>query len=150
MLKITNKRDVVAGLMFIGIGIAALVAAKDLRMGTPVRMGAGFFPIVLTGILVLLGLVIAASGLRSSEETHVRLAWRPLLVIPVAVAVFALLIDTAGLAITTALIVGLSRFARPGHPWIETALLALGVTVLATLIFYYGLGMNLPLWPSLG
>lgn len=150
MLKITNKRDVLAGLMFIAIGVAALVAAKDLRMGSAVRMGAGFFPIVLTGILILLGLVIAASGLRSSEETGVRLAWRPLVVIPVAVAVFALLINSAGLAVTTALIVVLSRLARPGHAWPETALLALGVTALAALIFSYGLGMNLPLWPSLG
>ena len=115
MLKITNKRDFLAGVMFVVVGVAALVAARDLRMGTPVRMGAGFFPFTLTGLLILLGLVIMASGLRSQDETRVRFAWRPLIVIPAAVAVFAFLINTAGLAITTVVIVVLSRLARPGH-----------------------------------
>ena len=150
MLKITNRRDFLAGLMFVVIGIAALIAATNLRMGTPMRMGAGFFPFVLTGFLILLGLVIMAWGLRSEEETHVRLAWRPLIVIPAAVAVFALLINTAGLALTIAVIVGLSRLARPGHGWTETILLALGATVVTAAVFYYGLGMNLPLCPAFG
>lgn len=148
MLKITNKRDFLAGLMFVVIGVGALIAAKDLRMGSPVRMGAGFFPFALTGLLIVLGLVIMAYGLRSHEETRVGFSWRPLIVIPIAVAVFALLISTAGLAITTALIVILSRLARPGHAWTETVLLALAASILTAAVFYYGLGLNLPLWPD--
>ncbi len=65
MLRITNKRDFLAGLMFIAIGVAALVSGRDLRMGTAVRMGAGFFPFVLTGVLILLGLSRSRRG-----ETH--------------------------------------------------------------------------------
>ena len=148
MLKITNKRDFLAGVMFVAVGVAAMVAARDLRMGTPVRMGAGFFPFALTGLLILLGLVIMASGLRSEDETRVRFAWRPLILIPFAVAVFAFLINTAGLAITTVIIVVLSRLARPGHGWTETILLALGATIAAAGVFYYGLGLTLPLWPE--
>jgi hypothetical protein len=51
--------------MFIAIGVAALVSGRDLRMGTAVRMGAGFFPFVLTGVLILLGLSRTRRG-----ETH--------------------------------------------------------------------------------
>jgi putative tricarboxylic transport membrane protein len=149
VLKITNKRDVLAGLMFVAIGIAALVFAKDLKMGTAVRMGAGFFPFILTGLLIFLGLVIMGRGLASHEEENVSLAWRPAIVIPAAVAVFAFLISTAGLAIATVVTIILSRLARPGYPWTEAIVLALGAAIVAALVFYYGLGLNLPLWPQL-
>jgi hypothetical protein len=149
MLRITNKRDFLAGLMFIAIGVAALVFGRDLRMGTAVRMGAGFFPFVLTGVLIVLGLVITASGIKSSAETHIRLSWRPLILIPAAVALFALLINTAGLAITTAAVIVVSRLVRPNYSWTETILLALGSAIVAAVVFYYGLGLNLPLWPTL-
>jgi hypothetical protein len=150
LLKIANKRDFLAGLMFVGIGVAALIVAKDLRMGTAVRMGAGFFPTILTGAMVLLGLFIMVTAVRSSEEAAPHLAWRPAVVIAGSVALFAALITAAGLALTTFLMVVASRLARPGHPWKETLLLAFGVTVVSAGVFYYGLGLQFPLWPQLG
>ena len=146
----SNKRDVLAGLMFVGIGLGALAISTGYRMGTPVRMGAGFFPVLLSGLLVFLGVVVAWGGLRSGEVAAPRLAWRPLLVIAGSVALFAFMLDRAGLVLTTGAIVVLSRAARAGHPWRETLLLALGVTLGVALVFRYGLGMQLPLWPDLG
>lgn len=148
MAGVANKRDVLAGLMFAGLGAGALVIASGYRMGTPVRMGAGFFPVVLSALLMLLGLAIAAGGLRSGEAASPRLAWRPLLVITGSVALFAVMVEHAGLALTTAVIVGLSRMARPGHPWRETLWLALGAAAGVALVFHYGLGLQLPLWPE--
>ena len=129
MLKITNKRDFLAGLMFFAFGAVAMALASNYRMGTPVRMGAGFFPMILTGILIALGLAIMASAVRSGEDARPQLAWRPLLVVPVVTAAFALLINTAGLFLSAAFVVVGSRFARPGHPWMETLILALGTTI---------------------
>ena len=97
MGRIANKRDVLAGLMFVGIGLGALAVATGYRMGTPVRMGAGFFPVLLSGLLVFLGVVVAWGGLRSGEAAAPRLAWRPLLVIAGSVALFAVMLDRAGL-----------------------------------------------------
>ena len=150
MGRIANKRDVLAGLMFVGIGLGALAVATGYRMGTPVRMGAGFFPVLLSGLLVFLGVVVAWGGLRSGEAAAPRLAWRPLLVIAGSVALFAVMLDRAGLVLTTAAIVALSRVGRAGHPWRETLLLAGGAALGAALVFRYGLGMQLPLWPDLG
>ena len=147
---ISNKRDFLAGLMFAGIGAVAMAIATNYRMGTPVRMGAGFFPMILTGILILLGLIIMVSALRSREETLPQVAWRPLIVIPVSVVVFAFLINIGGLFLSTAAVIVASRLARPGHPWMETILLAVGTTIVVSIVFYYGLGLNLPLWPQFG
>ena len=95
-------------------------------------------------------LVVAWGGLRSGEAAAPRLAWRPLLVIAGSVALFAVMLDRAGLVLTTAAIVALSRAGRAGHPWRETLLLAGGAALGAALVFRYGLGMQLPLWPDLG
>ena len=130
MGRIANKRDVLAGLMFVGIGLGALAVATGYRMGTPVRMGAGFFPVLLSGLLVFLGVVVAWGGLRSGEAAAPRLAWRPLLVIAGSVALFAVMLDRAGLVLTTAAIVALSRAGRAGHPWRETLLLAGGAALI--------------------
>ena len=86
----------------------------------------------------------------AGEAAAPRLAWRPLLVIAGSVALFAVLLDRAGLVLTTAGIVALSRAGRAGHPWRETLLLAGGAALGAALVFRYGLGMQLPLWPDLG
>jgi len=148
--RITNKRDFLAGLMFTTVGVAALAIASTYRMGTPVRMGPGFFPIVLTGLLVLLGVAIMASAVRSGEVASPRLVWRPLVVVTGVVALFAFLINTAGLALTTVVVLVASRLARPGYPWMETLALAVATTIVTALVFHYGLGLQLPLWPTLG
>jgi hypothetical protein len=52
-------------------------------MGTPARMGPAFFPFWLGLILLVLGLVIACSGLRTMgtwRETRIsRIHWAPIL-----------------------------------------------------------------------
>ena len=149
MPKITNKRDFLAGLMFAGVGAVALAIASTYRIGTPVRMGPGFFPIILTGLLILLGTSIMASALKSGEVALPRLVWRPLLVVTGVVAVFAFLVNTAGLALTTMIVLIASRLARPGYPWAETLVLAIAATIVTAAVFYYGLGLQLHLWPQL-
>jgi len=57
-MQIKNGKDFWAGLMFTGTGIFFMVASRAFAMGTSVRMGPAYFPMVLGGMLVLLGLAI--------------------------------------------------------------------------------------------
>jgi hypothetical protein len=63
-IKIRSSRDFCAGLIFICFGIAALFIGGSYPMGTSSRMGPGYFPVLLGGILTLLGFIIAGQGLR--------------------------------------------------------------------------------------
>ena len=65
--EFSKNKDFWAGLMLIGIGAAAMFIARDYRFGSAVRMGPGFFPTILGGILVAFGICIVAVGLRSGE-----------------------------------------------------------------------------------
>ena len=91
------NRDVLSGAIFLAIGVAGLYIGWDYRMGTPFRMGPGYFPRLLCMALVALGVIIAVLGLIRGGEAPGRLHWRPLVLITIATMAFALLISTAGL-----------------------------------------------------
>ena len=55
-LALANNKDVWAGLMLIAIGAAAIFVARSYPFGTALRMGPGFFPVVLGGLLIVFGL----------------------------------------------------------------------------------------------
>ena len=81
-MKITNGKDFWAGLMFIGFGAAFVVIAAGTpdfinrmfgdklipgyQIGSAVRMGPAYFPIVLGGLLAVLGTVIFLRSFVSS------------------------------------------------------------------------------------
>ena len=45
-----------------------MLIARNYPFGTALRMGPGYFPTVLGGILILFGLYLLVAGLRSSEQ----------------------------------------------------------------------------------
>ena len=51
-LTLSNNKDIWSGLMLIVIGAAAILVARNYPFGTALRMGPGFFPVVLGGLLV--------------------------------------------------------------------------------------------------
>ncbi len=62
-MKIKSPKDFWAGLMFLGSGaFFAIWAATHYQMGTAVRMGPAYFPALLGGLLVVLGLIILAGS----------------------------------------------------------------------------------------
>lgn len=46
-LKIWNRKDFYAGLLFLFFGVVAILEARNYAMGTAARMGAGYFPYIL-------------------------------------------------------------------------------------------------------
>ena len=141
-MKLTiDWTDALAGLLFIAFGLLFGVQALGLEIGTAFRMGPGYFPLVLSGILILLGLLIIASAIhdRGSEGIGT-LAWRGVLFILPAPIFFGLTVRGLGFVpaiFLTTLIAALASLKMRLH-W--ALLLAAGVTVFATLVFSYGLG----------
>ena len=63
----TNK-DLWAGLMYIVTGASGMWIARDYPFGSALRMGPGYFPSVLGGIMVLMGIYVLVLGLRKEHE----------------------------------------------------------------------------------
>ena len=147
MHRLRLNRDLVAGLMFIAWGAAGLWIASDYPRGTALRMGPGYMPVLLCCGLVLLGGVIAIKGLLTTGVSLTVWHLRPLILVLAAIVTFALLIETAGLAIATIAIVLIGAAGGLEFRWREALALALGLAAGAVGLFVYGLKLPMPLWP---
>src|SRR4051812_36364587 len=96
MAGILRAKDFWGGLMLIAIGIATIVIARAYPFGTSLRMGPGYFPTVLGGVLILFGLYLLVSALRSGEPIDVNWSLRAFIVVPLSLVLFGFLMDRAG------------------------------------------------------
>ena len=146
-----NIRDIGAGLIFIAIGVLFGLGSLGLELGTPLRMGPGYFPLVLAGILVVLGLVILASGFGHPTTGSLAVPWRGLVLVLSAPVVFGLTVRVLGLVPAVMLVVLISSFASRRMSMLLALVLTVALTLFCVLVFSFGLGLPLRLFgPWLG
>src|SRR5262249_33103567 len=87
-----------AGLMFIGTGaFFAIWAYANYQMGTAVRMGPAYFPFVLGGLLMFLGLLVFIEGLTIEDTGEPLKLPFNIVDLLIAVAIVAALLELAPL-----------------------------------------------------
>jgi hypothetical protein len=146
-MRIKSQEDFWTGAMFIGLGILAIVVARDYPMGSARSMGPGYFPTYLGIVIILIGAVLAARAFWMEGEGIGGWGWRPLLWLSAAFAAFGLLIEGAGFVLALlALIVASSFAGRDTRPW-ELAILIVFLITATVALFVYGLELPYRLFP---
>ena len=147
--RIASPQDFWAGVLFGAFGLfAAVYAATEYKIGTAVRMGPGYFPLWVGGIVALLGLVLALRALRIEGPRLPRIEWRPLAFILGGSIAYGYALKPLGLVASTLLLVVISAVGGHEFRWREAILLAAALAVFSILVFVYGLGLPFPLWPE--
>ena len=139
-------KDILAGSIFIAIGGAFALGALAYDIGTPLRMGPGYVPLVLGGILVALGGGIVVKGFIAGEGEEIGFVdVRAVVLVITALLFFGLTVR--GLGVIGALFgtTLLAALARSRTSWIQALIIAAGVTALSVGIFIYALQLRLPL-----
>lgn len=144
-LGVRENQDFWSGVMLIVVGMTAIVMARNYPFGTALRMGPGYFPSVLSGILTLFGLFFVARALRSTEKLESGWSLRALIVIPVALVLFGILMTFAGFVPALMVLIFGSAMATTEFNPIEAALLTIGLTAACVAVFIWGLGLPYPL-----
>ena len=85
-MRIRAPKDFWSGLMFCGFAAVAILAARGYSLGTAGKMGPGYFPLLLGGVLGGLGLILVGRSLVLDGEPLPRLHILPIAVIAFAVA----------------------------------------------------------------
>ena len=131
--------------MLIVFGAASIFIARDYPFGSTMRMGPGYFPSVLGGILVLFGVYVMIVGLRKGEKIAVRCSLRAVIVLPLSLIAFGVLMTHAGFIPAMAALVFGSASAGREFKFVEVLLLTVLLTGLSVAIFIWGLGLPYPL-----
>ncbi|WP_245636720.1 tripartite tricarboxylate transporter TctB family protein [Azospirillum thiophilum] len=142
-----SPRDLAAGLLLSAIALCGLWLAREWQAGSLAMMQAGFFPRLICGFLLAMGLVTLLRGLTADGPATLGWAWRPSVAITGAVVAFAALLDRLGLVLAILALIGIGGLAgRPLRPGPFTALWATLATGCIA-IFSWGLGLPLQIWP---
>ncbi len=141
---IKSYQDLLGGTGLIAIACIALRANSHLPLGRANEIGPGMMPSVLCLLLILCGgLLILFSFFRATEAID-PMGWRGLIIVSLAMTVFAFTIQRFGLAIAVPLAVILSGMALRGFHAKLLVALALFMTALCVLLFRYALHMPIP------
>lgn len=136
-----NKTDAAAGVLFILVGLIFGVKSLEMEIGTSLRMGPGYFPLVLSGLLILLGGIIVASSFKSVAEEMSAHAWRGMLFILPAPIFFGLTVRGLGFVPSIFLTTLIAALASLKMKLPAALLLSVAVTLFCTLVFSYALGL---------
>ncbi len=149
-MRIRSQKDLASGLMYLAAGLAFAIVSSTYTMGSATRMGPGYFPFWLGVILAALGAVLVAGSTRSRAEGESLTAWdlRGLTVVLFSVVAFGLLLRPMGVIVSVAALVLLASFASREFSLKATLLNAGALIAISLVIFVYGLGLQLPVWPS--
>ena len=150
-----ERRDYYAGALMIVIGASAAFIGAKYQIGTLTKMGPGFFPTCLGVLLVFMGILIAAASRAGSgggshgaidalHSVHTNPDWRGWSCIIGSVISFIVLADNAGLAAATFTCVFVGASGDKQSTVKGSAILALGITVFAIILFSSILRVQIP------
>ena len=139
MVRFLSK-DLLSGLMFIGFGMVALAFGQKLALGTPVRMGPGYVPHMLSFILLSLGSVIVLTTLfRTADRREKERYWIPVGGLSLAFFVFSLI--PWGAAFISGNLLGpggQQTFKIMSVPFTVSWILVIDVIILLVLVSLFG------------
>jgi hypothetical protein len=147
---VRHPKDFLAGLLFIAVGIAAIVIGNNYPLGTAARMGPGYFPRILGILLIVLGAALALRALRLQGSPLPSWPWRPTVIVLGTVVLFGAIVDRIGLALSTIILIVGASLASREFRLKEAIISGIALAALAVCVFVLGLKLQLPIWPVFG
>ena len=144
-VPLSNNKQFLSGLMFLFIGSVAIFIAQDYPMGTALRMGPGYFPIVLGGIIILFGIYELVKGLLKPEAIKGNWSVRALLILPASAVIVGVVMEHGGFIPAMIALMMVSALSSAEFKFWEQLALAIGLTIASVGLFIYGLGLPYPL-----
>jgi hypothetical protein len=145
-VALSNNKDFLAGLLLVVVGSAGFFMALDYPFGSALRMGPGYFPRVLAGILIVFGLYVGIRGVLNPERVEGIWGWKALALITLAFWVFGWLMERVGFIPSLVVLFAISTLAGHEFRLKEVVILTVLMIAFAWAVFIYGLGLPYPLF----
>jgi hypothetical protein len=143
-LSIRHPKDFWSGLIFLFLAAGFGWIAQGYPMGRAIKMGPGYFPTVLAGVLALIGLITFLRSFVLEGEAVSRFTFRGIAVVLGAMVLFGLLLRGGGLVLALLALVSVSAAASVHYRWTVAVPLAIGLAAFCVAVFVWGLGLPIP------
>ncbi|MES2025943.1 MAG: tripartite tricarboxylate transporter TctB family protein [Pseudomonadota bacterium] len=143
---IRHPKDFWTGIIFLFIGLAAVIIGRDYNMGTAGKMGPAYFPTILGGLLALIGLAAVVRSFFREGEAISKFAIKETILILAGVLLFGFLIRGAGLVVAVFAIIMFSAYASTKFKWVPALMLAVGAAVFSVVVFVELLGLPIAIF----
>jgi hypothetical protein len=150
--KLTNSvdlKEIFSGVLMIAIAAAfawiILKPTGGLSLGSARAMGPGYFPLMVTALLVLLGLLLVAHGFARGTDDITLVPLRSILLVLLAPVAFALIVRPLGFIIAVASLVIIAAWSSMRMTLSWAIYTTIGMTIFSTALFYYVLKMPVTL-----
>ncbi len=142
---VRNPKDFWTGIIYMVIGSIFIIVSRDYPMGTALKMGPAYFPTILSGLLIVVGLISLVRSFLAPGTPIGNFTFKGLLLVTAGTVIFGLIVRSAGLVIALPALVIISAYASIKFRWGVSLALAAGLTIFCILVFLKGLGVPLPI-----
>ena len=149
-MRIRNHRDFWSGVLFIVTGLLFVVLSRQYQLGTAAKMGPGYFPTILGGIMAVLGLLILLPSLggKGPQVKVDKMDAKSILMVLIAVAVYAATLPKLGFIVALVLLILISSYASHEFSLKATLINSVGLLIFSWLVFVKGLELQFPFLPA--
>lgn len=143
---IRHPKDFWTGIIFLCVGLAAVIIGRDYSMGTAGRMGPAYFPTILGGMLALIGVAAVMRSFFREGEALGKFAVKETILIVIGVLLFGFLIRGAGMVAAVFAVILFSAYASSRFKWKHGIALAAGMAVFSVVVFIKLLGLPIAIF----
>lgn len=159
---VPDRTHIPLGIFSILLGLGVGWRAIDYGVGSFRDMGPGFFPLACAVLLLVLGTIVILRGGRDLPEdellvprlsaearrAHVLRVSRVLGATLGGLAIFALILQPAGMVVSVIALVCIVSLAHPGPRLLPVLALAVGLSIFSALVFVVALRVQVSIWPE--
>lgn len=148
-MNMARTRELLSGGLLIIGGSAFSLGAVQYHLGSFNEMGPGMFPFIIGVTIALIGVPIVIGGLLGQQEDQEiageekKRNFRAFLLVVAALTVFGLAISRFGMVPAVMALVLLVGVAERDRKPLQSLVVAILLAAVTTLLFIYGLGMNI-------
>lgn len=133
--------NAICGLTLIALGSFFIYQCLGLDLGTAVRMGPGYFPLILAVILTGLGAIVLVQAMRVAGEPIGPIALRGMMFILPAPVFFGLTVRGLGFVPAVFFAALIAAFASSRMKPLMAVVLATAISLFSMAVFSYALGL---------
>lgn len=152
----SRKRDLWGGAFVALCGALTIIEATSYNMGDLARMGPGYYPVLVGGFLVALGILIPFSPDPDDvqiEQLEAQLPQptrrerlRGVVCIAAGIALFIVVGQYLGFLPATFALVFVSALGDTSNTYKSAAILAAAMTLFGAIVFSWALQLQIPMW----